>query len=118
MLGPSSDARTILDPVSKRVEWSGWVIPRDCQSLPSNRDVNPNQELAGRTLGTALASTRQFVPMLLRFMAWLAAEHDVPLADREALHGAAADPDSLLDHPGFCLRELIRLAVIVLESQV
>jgi arsenite methyltransferase len=49
--------------------------------------------------------TRQFVTMLLRFMAGLAAEHDVVPADREALSAAAADPDRLLDDPDFCLRE-------------
>jgi ubiquinone/menaquinone biosynthesis C-methylase UbiE len=49
--------------------------------------------------------TRQFASMLLRFMAGLAAEHDVPPADREALNAAAADPDCLLDDPDFCLRE-------------
>ena len=50
-------------------------------------------------------STRQFASMLLRFMAGLAAEHDVPPADYEALRAAAANPDRLLDDPDFCLRE-------------
>ena len=50
-------------------------------------------------------STRQFTSMLLRFMAGLAAEHDVPPADCEALRAAAADPDRLLDDPDFsCAR--------------
>jgi arsenite methyltransferase len=52
-----------------------------------------------------LAPTRQFVRMLLRFKAGLAAEHDVPSADREVLAAAAAEPDRLLDDPDFCLRE-------------
>jgi arsenite methyltransferase len=51
------------------------------------------------------SSTRQFVTVALRFHAGLAAEHDVPPADREALRAAAADPDRLLDDPDFCLRE-------------
>ena len=49
--------------------------------------------------------TRQFVTMFLRLLAGLAAEHDVPPADREALNAAAADPDRLLDDPDFCFRE-------------
>ena len=53
----------------------------------------------------ALPATRQFVTMGLRFHAGLAAEHDVPSLDREALRAAAADPDRLLDDPDFCLRE-------------
>ena len=55
--------------------------------------------------------TRQFVTMLLRFMAGLAAEHDVPPADREALRAAAADPDRLLDDPDFCSREAFVVTV-------
>ena len=50
-------------------------------------------------------ATQQFVTMGLRFQAGLAAEHDVPPADLEALRAAAADPDRLLDDPDFCFRE-------------
>jgi arsenite methyltransferase len=50
-------------------------------------------------------STRPFITMLTRFMASLAAEHDVPPTDLEALRTAATDPDRLLDDPDFCLRE-------------
>ena len=50
-------------------------------------------------------ATHQFVTMGLRFQAGLAAEHDVPPADLEALRAAAADPDRLLDDPDFCFRE-------------
>jgi SAM-dependent methyltransferase len=50
-------------------------------------------------------ATRQFITMLLRFMAARAAEHDVPQADREALRAAAEEPDRLLDDPDFCFRE-------------
>jgi arsenite methyltransferase len=50
-------------------------------------------------------STRPFITMLTRFMASLAAEHDLPPTDLEALRTAATDPDRLLDDPDFCLRE-------------
>jgi len=49
--------------------------------------------------------TREFVTLLLRRQASVAAEHDVPSEDHEALRTAAADPDRLLDDPEFCLRE-------------
>ncbi|WP_262269097.1 class I SAM-dependent methyltransferase [Microvirga yunnanensis] len=50
-------------------------------------------------------ATREFVAMGLRYGAGLAAELDVPPADREALRAAAADPDGVLDDPDFCSRE-------------
>lgn len=56
-------------------------------------------------------ATRQFVTMLVRFMAGLAAEHDVPPTDLDALRAAAADPDRLLDDPDFCLREAFVVTV-------
>jgi arsenite methyltransferase len=43
--------------------------------------------------------------MLLGFKVGLAAQHDLLLADREALRAAAADPERLLDDPDFCIRE-------------
>ncbi len=51
-------------------------------------------------------ATRQFAAMGLRYSAGLAEQHDIPAEDREALRAAAADPEGLLDHPDFCLREL------------
>jgi arsenite methyltransferase len=50
-------------------------------------------------------STRPFITMLVRFMAGLAAEHDLPPTDLEEFRAAVADPDRLLDDPDFCLRE-------------
>ena len=55
--------------------------------------------------------TRLFITMLVSFMAGLAAEHDVPPTDLEALRAAAADPDRLLDDPDFCSREAFVVTV-------
>jgi arsenite methyltransferase len=57
------------------------------------------------------SATRQFVAMGLRYGAGLAAELDVPPADREALRAAAADADRVLDDPDFCSREAFVVTV-------
>ena len=49
--------------------------------------------------------------MGLRYGAGLAAELDVPPADREALRAAAADADRVLDDPDFCSREAFVVTV-------
>ena len=83
----------------------GTVLP------PGGASRVGTSDLAGRALAPLPPATRQFVTMLVRFMAGLAAEHDVPPTDLDALRAAAADPDRLLDDPDFCLREAFVVTV-------